>query len=246
MQVNDDLFLGNASAIGVLGPGSNDNPTAQAGAGPLGRTAFRNIVPLTLQAANVAALQALVVGAMVLTAGTGATVGVAPDGSGRPVIVLDVARSVSLTSTFNLSGVNLTVVGFDEYGALMSQKRVGPNNGTVNTLKTFKSVLSVSSDTASASTLSVGMGDTFGLQYLMADAGYLIRTAWAGVLAQDTGTFVAADLNAPTQATGDVRGTYLPSSASNGVRRLVVGMHLLGTQCGSNSTRAALIGPTQA
>ena len=44
-------------------------------------------------------------------------------------------------------------------------------------------------------------------------------TKWNNTLAQDAGTFVAADATSPaTSATGDPRGTYLPSSASDGTR----------------------------
>ena len=72
------------------------------------------------------------------------------------------------------------------------------------------------------------------------------RTKWAGVLAQNAGTFTAADTTSPaTNATGDPRGTYAQSgAASNGTNRLVVCMHVDGTQCGSNATLVNAIGVT--
>lgn len=246
MQVQDDLYLGPENFI--LGTSASENPTAQPGCGPMGRIVFRNIVPLTLQTANVVALAALTANtAMTLAAGTGVTLGTAPDGSGAAVIVFDVARAVSLTSTANLSAINVTITGYDEYGSYMTQTRTGPNNNTVNTLKAFKSVRSVTPGTTSASTMSVGTSDVFGLQFAMTDAGYLGSVKWANALAQDAGTFVAAVATSPaTAATGDVRGTYTPSSASNGSRRLVIGMHLNGGQCGYNATQTAAIGVAQA
>lgn len=246
MQVQDDLYLGPEYFNRVTT--AADNPTSQPGCGPMGRIVFRNILPLTLQTNNAAALQALTAAtAMTLAIGTGTTLGTAPNGSGSSVIMFDVARAVSLTSTANLSAINVTIVGFDEYGQRMTQTRAGPNNNTVNTLKAFKSVLSVTPDTTSASTMSVGTSDVIGLNFCMTDVVYLMAVKWAATLAQDAGTFVAADTTSPaTAATGDVRGTYVPSSASNGARRLVVGMHLSGAQCGWNATEAAAFGVTQA
>jgi len=39
-----------------------------------------------------------------------------------------------------------------------------------------------------------------------------------------------------------VRGTYAPSSAANGTRRLVIGIALTGAQAGPNATQTAAIG----
>jgi len=250
MNVQDDLYLGPSGPSGFdLTPTSGDNPTSQPGIGPAGRIVFRNIVPLTLQVANVAALQALTSGtALTLAAGTGVTLGTAPDGSGASVIVFDVARAVSLTSVSDLSAINVLIVGFDEYGARMSQLRAGPNNNTVNTLKAFKSVLSVTPQGTSASTMSVGTSDVFGLQYRMIDAAYIVQAKWDNTLAANAGTFVAADQTSPaTNATGDVRGTFAQAgNASNGSRRLIISMHVDGSQCGTNATQTNAIGVTQA
>lgn len=207
-----------------------------------------------------AALQAQTANvALTLAAGTGATAGTAPDGSGRAIIVFDVPRGVSLTSTANLSGSNFTVTGFDVYGRLQTAKRAGPNNNTVNTLKAFKSVLSVVSDTTSASTVSVGSSDVFGLPYFVPNGSYVQDCAWnattgnsgaangANNFSLDNGTLVRGDTTNPaTSATGDPRGTYTPSSASDGAHQLVVCLHLDGTQCGATATLANLLGVTPA
>lgn len=242
MQINDDLYLG-AAVIPVAQTAAN--PTLQTAVGPLGRIYFYNIVPLTKQAANIAALAALTAAtAMTLAAGTGATSGTAPDGSGRTVIVLDVPRAVSLTSGSNLSGVNVTIVGFDTYGRQITQTRAGPNATTVNTLKAFKSVLSVMPDATNAGTMSVGSADIFGLPFAALDAGY-VMPKWNNTLAQDAGTFVAAVATDPnTAALGDTRGTYAPSSAADGSKRLVIWHHLTASQCGVGATTVGAIGVT--
>lgn len=250
MQVPDDLYLGGFLPSNGLLPaaGSSADPTINQGVGPAGRIVFRNILPLTLQPDNVAALQHMVAGtALTLTAGTGVTLGTAPNGSQRAVIVLDVNRAPSLTSTADLRLINFTVTGFDTYGRLQTATRAGPNNNTVNFLKAFASILSVVPDTTDGThNVSVGTSDVFGMSFVAADAGYIIPK-WANALADDAGTFVAADATSPaTASTGDPRGTYTPSSASNGTRRLVVWQHLTGPQCGANATVVNAIGVTPA
>jgi hypothetical protein len=248
MNVGDDLYTGLFLPSGLYLGGTTAGER-QNGVGPLGRIIFKNVIPLTLSTTNVATAVAQTANVPIaLVAGTGTTAGVAPDGSGRAVIVLDTPRCVSLTSAGDLSGSTITVKGFDQYGQALTATRAGPNANTVNTLKAFVSVLSVTSDTTSATTMSVGTSDIFGLPFVAVDAGYIISAKWAGVLAQNAGTFVVADTTSPaTATTGDVRGTFAQSgSASNGTRRLVIAQHLDGTQCGQQATQVALLGVKQA
>jgi hypothetical protein len=203
------------------------------------------VVPLALGTANVAALQTTAgAGALVLTAGAGVTQ-VNKPGVGN-VLQFDVPRAVSLTSAANVSAVNFTVSGFDIYGQPMTQLIAGPNANTVTTLKAFWQVLSVTSSAAVASNTSVGTSDVLGVPCIVSDIGYMDRVGWANTLAADAGTFVIADATSPaTTATGDVRGTYKPSSATNGVKRLVLGILLPSTAIGPTATRAGALGVTQ-
>lgn len=248
MQVSDDLYLGGFS-IGSGGPPpaatSAENPTINQGVGPMGRVAHRSIVPLTKQNNNLATTQHITNGTpLTLTAGTGVTSTTAPDGSGSTVLKFDVARCPSLTSTANLSAANFTFVGFDEYGRKTTQTMAGPNNNTVIAKKAFMSILSVTPDTTDgANNVTAGSSDTFGLQYAISDATFLTAVKWANSFVTDTGTFTVADATTPaTASTGDPRGTYVPSSASNGSRRLIIQMHLGPTQCGASSTQVGAIG----
>ena len=73
----------------------------------------------------------------------------------------------------------------------------------------------------------------------------------AGTFVATTGAYTASGaslstLNTSASTTPDVRGTYAPSSAPNGVKRLVLGLGLTGVQVGPNSTRVGLLGPDQA
>lgn len=247
----DDLFLGGVTPSGSAhGTTASGNPTIQMGAGPMGRITYVNMVPLTKGTANVAALQHMTSGtALTLAAGTGVTATTAPDGSGRTVYAFDVARAVAITSDASISGVTFTIVGFDTYGVQMSQARAGGGSATtVNTTKAFKSILSVTPNaTDGTNNVSIGSSDIFGLPFALTSIGCVTSVKWDEVLAADAGTVVAAVTTDPaTTTTGDVRGTYTPSSAANGTRRLVMAMHLTAAQCGFNATYAALWGVTQA
>lgn len=243
MQISDDLFMGNAIAPAL--PDANPSPMSQ-GVGPVGRVTSYDITPLTSQTANVAALQTTAGAALLtLAASTGTTS--AQDANGVTRIIFDVPRAVSLTSAANISAVNFTVTGYDVYGQKLSQVLAGPNANTVNTLKAFKSVISVAASAAVGTNTSVGSSQVLGLPVAVPDAGYIVKAAWAGALAQDAGTFVAADTTATaTTATGDVRGTYSPSSAPNGTRRLVFTVALSTAQVGPQATRIAAFGVAQA
>lgn len=246
-QFNDDLYLGNAQALGYLGTTTGGNPTRQAGVGPLGRIAFRDFIPLAAATNNIALAQHMTIStALMLTAGAGITSTTAPDGSGSTVLQTDVARCISLTSVSNLSAINFTLTGFDEYGSKLTSKITGPNNNTVTFPKSVMSVLSIVPDTTDGShNVAAGTSDIFGLQWVISDADHILPK-WGNGLPLDTGTLVEADATTPaTVSTGDVRGTYLPSTASDGVKRLVLWLHLTGTQCGSAATKVAAIGVAQ-
>lgn len=252
MQVSDDIYLGGFPGGGLNSatldaPSAASSPIWKFGIGPAGRVVATNFVPLTASASNTAASQPMSAGVgLTLTAGTGVTLGTAPDGSGRAVIVFDVPRCVSLASTSDLHLINFTIVGYDYIGRRQTQTRVGPNNNTVNTLKAFKSILSITPDTTDgAHNVTAGTADIFGLPWLVADAVYVTSVRWANTLAQDAGTLVNADATGPATAlTGDPRGTYAPSSASNGTNRLLLAVHLSGGQAGPQSTLANVLGVT--
>ena len=250
MQVQDDLYTGPVGPNGFcLQATGAENPTAQYGVGPLGRMMVRNITPLTLQTASLAALQAPTNGVpLTLGAGTGLTLGTAPDGSGATVYVFDVPRSVSLTSVSDIHLTNFLVTMFDEYGRKQTQLMAGPNDNTVNSLKAAKSILSIVPQGTSASTVSAGTSDVFGLPFVAKNAAYVISVKWDATLAANAGTFVAADVTTPaTNLTGDPRGTFAQAgNASNGSRQLLVYLHVDGTQCGSSATLVNAIGVTPA
>ena len=159
------------------------------------------------------------------------------------------SRAVSLTiGAGTISDRAVTVSGYDVYGQSMSEViQTGTTQSTtVNGKKAFYQVSSVTVANTVGGTLAVGTTDILGSPVRITDAGYIARAGWAGVLAEDAGTFVAAVTTTATTTSGDVRGTYVPSSATNGTRRLVMGILLPALAVGPNATRTGALGVTQA
>jgi hypothetical protein len=242
-QFSDDLYLG-AALIPATTDG-NPAPMTQ-GVGPLGRVYIFDVAPVTLQTAGLATSQNPTSGSsFTLTAGTGTTLRVRPDGTNE--IVLDTPRCVTITAT-GANTATYLVSGYDLYGQPMSALLAAPSTSTVATTKAFKTVTSVTNANATAGTnnLTVGFNDKLGLPVRVTDVGYVTSVKWSATLAQDAGTFVAADTTSPaTTSTTDVRGCYTPSSAANGTRRLVMTIALPALAVGPNATRIGAVGVTQ-
>jgi hypothetical protein len=226
---SDDLWLGNATgpqSQSWAGPGQ-----VFKGVGPLGRTYVFDIVPAAASATAVVNAQAVAAaGNVTIANGT-----------------LDYARGLTVKSSASGdTSQGVFVTGTDYWG--QAQTEYFLLNGTTGVAgkKAFKTVTQVYVGAALAGNVSVGSTDVFGLPYAVTDAGYLARVGWAGALADDAGTFVAADASTASNTTGDVRGTYDPSSAANGTNRLVIVIALTGIQAGPNATQTAAIGVTPA
>ena len=243
-QFSDDLFLGIAVGANPSGDG-NPSPMPM-GVGPLGRVYIWDVVPATLLANGVALSQNPASGAAFsLTAGAGTTSRIGSNGTLE--VILDVPRSVTITA----AGANTAIYrveGYDQYGQPMSQLLAAPSTSTVATTKAFKVVSRVinTNATAGLNGLTVGFNDKLGLPVRLSDIGYVLSQKWAGVATQDAGTLVAADATSPaTVSTTDVRGSYTPSSAANGARRLIMAIAVPGIAAGPNATRVGAFGVTQ-
>jgi hypothetical protein len=92
---------------------------------------------------------------------------------------------------------------------------------TVVGKKTWKWIASVTPNASPGVNATVGTADLFGFPVRVASFPY-VTVYWNGAI-QATGTILPADATTPaTSATGDVRGTFAASPASNGTIRLVV------------------------
>lgn len=141
----------------------------------------------------------------------------------------------------------VTVTGRDIFGQRMSEARVLTGTTPVLMLKAFKNVDIVSVSAALAGSLQVGGRDCFGFPIRVDQGGQLIMINWGGGYGPDPGTAQTSDNTDPaTSLTGDVRGTYTPSSAVDGVKRWSVTLMLTDGMVGPNATRKQAFGVTQA
>jgi len=245
-QYSDDLFLGTALTNMGMSLG-NPSPMSQ-GVGPLGRIYVWDVVPATKQTNNVSvAATYAVAGNATLAAGTGTTA--VTTAAGVAAIQLDCPRAISVTiGTGTIVDTAITVTGLDVYGQAMTDViQTGTvQSTTVNGEKAFFQVTGVAVAGAVGGTVAVGTSDVLGSPVRITDAGYIARAGWNNTLADDAGTFVAAVTTTATTTSGDVRGTYVPSSAPNGTRRLVMGILVPAIAAGPNATRVGALGVTQA
>lgn len=221
-----------------------DNPSPMdLGVGPLGRIYVWDVIPQTAVANNIAASQtAAAAGALTLTAGT--SVRSVINVNGQTVLQLDCPRGLVVNTSTTARAV--TVTGYDYYGQLMSEViTVSVAATPVNGKKAFYQILSASI-AGSATAVTIGTTDVLGLPVRVFNVSYVASVKSNNTLAQDAGTFVAADTATATTTTGDVRGTYAPATASNGIVRTTMGILMPAIAVGPSATRIGALGVTQA
>ena len=213
------------------------------GIGPLGRVYIWDVMPQAAVTNNIAASQtAAGAGAVTLTAGTSAKSVVRNDGT--TAIQLDLPRAIKVNCSTTARA--FTINGYDYYGQAMSEVITVATAATAVTGK--KAFFQVTSATiaGSATAVVIGTSDVLGLPVRVFNVAYVSSVKSNSTLAQDAGTFVAADMATATSGTGDVRGTYAPATASDGTVRTVMTIALPGIAVGPNATRVGALGVTQA
>ena len=220
-----------------------DNPSPMdLGVGPLGRIYVWDVVPQAAVTNNIAVSQtAAAAGSVTLTAGTSVKSVVTANGT---VLQLDCPRAVKVNCSTTARA--FTVSGYDYYGQAMSEVITVVTPATAVTgLKAFYQISGVTI-AGSATVVVVGTSEVLGIPVRVFNVSYVASVKSNNALAQDAGTFVAADTSTATTTTGDVRGTYVPATASNGIVRTTMGILLPAIAVGPNATRVGALGVTQA
>jgi hypothetical protein len=213
------------------------------GIGPLGRIYVWDVIPQAAVTNNIATSQTTTTAgqAVTLTAGTSVKSVVRTDGT--TVLQLDLPRAVKVNSSTTARA--FTVTGYDYYGQPMSELITVVTAATAVTgLKAFFQISGVTIS-GSATAVVVGTSDVLGLPVRVFNVAYIASIKSNNTLAQDAGTFVAAATAAATTTTGDVRGTYVPATASDGIVRTVAGILLPAIAVGPNATRVGALGVNQ-
>ena len=163
-------------------------------------------------------------------------------------VVTTAGTPTGLTYTLGVVPVTVTVSGFDIYGQAMSEAITSSAvvSTAVSGLKTFYLITSVSVSGATGTALTVGTTNVLGCPVRVPNIAYVASVKSNNALAQDSGIFLAADTATATTTTGDVRGTYTPATASNGIVRTVAAILLPAIAVGPNATRIGALGVTQA
>ena len=193
----------------------------------------------------------LAAGTYIISATNGTTTFTLVTTAGAAITTTAAGSNTGLTFTGTLTARTVTVSGYDYYGQAMTSTITTStaSAGTATSTKAFYQVTGISINAASGGSITVGTSDVLGFPVRVLDAGYLVSIGWNNTVARDTGgssAFVAAVTATATSGTGDVRGTYKPSSASDGTKRLVVAIALPNTAVGPNATQAGALGITQA
>ena len=246
--VNTSVTVSSTTIVaGFEGDLQNSAPM-DLGVGPLGRVYIWDTVPVILNAANLCASQTpAAAGALTMLTTSLLGVRYVTRADGTSVNQLDVPRGVSVTLAASGTARAYTVAGYDIYGQAMTETITSVANATTSGKKAFWQIVSVTGAGGGSTTaLTVGTTDVLGCPVRFTDIGYIVNAGWNTTLAKDGGTAVVADQTATaTATTGDVRGTYVPSSASNGIKRLVMAVAIPAIGCGPNSTRIGALGVTQ-
>jgi hypothetical protein len=158
-----------------------------------------------------------------------------------------ISRGISITGIAGGSGGTFTVSGADWYGFPMTQLiTVAAGANTVSSLKTFKFIYSVTPNfTDGTGTYSVGTADRYGFN-LAVDYFADVDIYWGNAI-QVASTFTPAVTTSPaTNATGDVRGVFVPGSASNGTLRLDIYVSPSAARLTTSPMALGLFGVAQA
>lgn len=216
------------------------------GVGPLGRIYVFDCVPLTSNTANICASQTpAAAGSLSLL--TTSTLGgkYITRADGVAVVQLDCPRAVSVTLAASGTATTITVTGYDQYGQRMSEAVTSVANATTNMKKAFYQISGVTTSAATSQAITIGTTQLLGVPVRITNGVYICHVGWDSGFAIDSGSLVVADTATATTTTGDVRGTFSPSSAPNGIRRLILGIMLPAIAAGPNATRIGAFGVNQ-
>lgn len=131
---------------------------------------------------------------------------------------LDVPRNITETGVAATVAHTLTVTGVDEYDEAVVETITGAVGATtVSGKKAFKSITSIAVSGATTGAITVGWGDVLGLPVFLQEEAMVLKEIEDDAAAA-AGTLLAGVVTEPSATTGDVRGTYDPSSACNGAK----------------------------
>ena len=142
-----------------------------------------DIIPAPYSSESIAALQTIAAaGYLNLVSINGIGINVITYNSIPNVIQLDCARNVVIQGTAGVTPTIFTIFGWDQYGVPMVEQITGPTGGAIASgNKAFLYIQAVYASSSPGGTgVSVGVGNTFGLPYLLAHTNHAFVPYWNG------------------------------------------------------------------
>lgn len=154
-----------------------------------------------------------------------------------------IARAVKVTGLATSTGGSFLVSGYDLYGYPQTEKIAANASATPKVgAKAFKFISSIVPLFTDTATYSWGVSDVMQFPIRVDTFGYA-KIVWNNaVITANTG-FVAAVSTTATNTTGDVRGTYLVQSSSDGTKTLQM---FIAISAANISSLTGYYGPTPA
>jgi len=169
-----------------------------------------------------------------------------------PITLSRIARVITVTSTNDLSGVNVTITGLRNQ-AIVTSTIAGPNNTTVNTSTTlFETVTSVTVNGAAAA-IEVGTGQTGQTGWFLADtqlsvANFALQAVVTGTISYSWQVTLDAPNNAGTNPPATVFAptiftpiTALTSATTNQLANYTAPFKYCNLVINSSTTNATVI-----
>lgn len=138
------------------------------------------------------------------------------------VIKLDCARNITIDGlTGDVEQSQFDIYGWDQYGIPMVERIAGPvGASTVEGRKAFSYIRAIFSSAETVGPIAIGVGNVYGLPYLIPNIQAILSIIWENQV--DNGLIMPGDQSLATAITGDVRGTYTPSTGANGSSMLSI------------------------
>jgi len=175
------------------------------------------VTPAALSANAISTSQAVSGAGNLTITGALATAGVA---------TMDVPRNVTITSSSGTDTTQTaTFTGTDVYSVPVVETVTLTGTTAAQGLKAFKTVSRIAMSAATSGNITAGSGDKFGLPYRINKKGSL-QAFWDATWNNGSGTTTLAVTSTATATTGDVRGTYLPATASDATRTLALWIYM--------------------
>jgi hypothetical protein len=163
--------------------------------------------------------------------------------------VLDEARAITVTGVAGTTLAQIRVWGYDIRGVPMMEQRDGPVGATTVTFqKAFKAISKIYFSAGTTANVSIGTSNVFGMPYRIVNSSQILKISFnnfdylfgttaapaaalytiTGGALTSSGAFTFADNTAASATTGDVRGTFAPTTAADGARQMLVSLNQNG------------------